>query len=117
MRKHRNMLPIPNDEFYKIIQSGADAEGIPMWKHLMKVYSANQKDLTTILAEKHNDVKELYDNLIHTDNKSSVDELMGYIWIILANTIRGKYDSKKIIKLIINHSDDGDFTMDNYEGD
>lgn len=117
MRKHRNMLPIPDDKFYKAIQSGADAEGIPMWKHLMKVYSANQKDLMTIFAEKYNGVRELYGNLVHVDNKSSVDELTSYMWAILANTIRGKYDSKKVLELIKDHIDNGEFIVDGYEGD
>lgn len=117
MRKRRNMLPIPDDSFYKAIQIGADAEGIPMWKHLRKVYSANQKDLLTILTEKFNDVKERYNNLVHEDNESSVDELMDCVWAILANTIRGRYDSKKIIKLMNGHIDNGEFITDDYEGD
>ena len=117
MRKDRITLQIPDEDFYKTIKTSADAEGIPIWKHLKKVYSANQKDLLTILIEKFNDVKERYNNLTHEDNESSVDELMDCVWAILANTIRGRYDSKKIIKLINEHIDNGEFVADNYEGD
>lgn len=111
------MVQIPDGDFYKTMKAGAEADGTPIWKHIKKVYSANQKDLLTIFFEKHNDVKEIYNNLVHENNKSSVNELMEYILAIFTNTIRGKYDSKKIIKLISDHIDNGEFITDNYDGD
>lgn len=113
----RMFIPIKSKQTQNQIRTVMKASGLTYEQLIEKYLKMPYAGDLELLANKHKDTKKLYEEYVCEANQHCAHELFEYIWVILAQTALGGCDSKKIIKHITNHIDNGDFITDSYEGD
>lgn len=113
----RMFIPIKSKQTQNQIRTVMKASGLTYEQLIEKYLKMPYAGDLELLENKHKDVKKLYEEYVCEANKHYTHELFEYIWVILAQTALGGCDSKKVIKFITTHIDNGDFITDSHEGD
>ena len=69
-------------------------------------------DLTGLNEKYGTFVKFLKKHIIKSKDVNKMDLLMGHIWVIIANTIKGVYDSNKVSDTILTNIDNGNWSKE-----
>lgn len=96
-KNERLFVPIKNKLTQHQIKTVMDASGMTYEQLIDKYLKLPNTGDLELLECKHEDVKTLYKEYVCEENKKCTHELFEHIWVILANTALGDYDSSKLI--------------------